>query len=295
MADFWKFWKFGGTDFWYRFEPFCFFLLKVSFFSLCTVLFTYFSPYSYFVIKFFFRSFHSFHLPGWLILWLLDTMPSPVLLDGLWHKPGKKFVQVMVYWTVLFLGMVKLWQPPTRSQQMGIISLWISNLSKVSILSSWPCLGIGSASQTSGHLSVTGSISPLLTNAVHVEPSNSAVTTAIKPSSYYLKLFARVLKSHRTGYHLITDTEEQRVALTKPHHSAILWFSIENPDHVRDMYICFRLCGDDIALFVKHCRRVTHEQLNEGLDGTPPAELDYVPKFTWAWISSSEWLYKTSV
>ncbi len=142
-------------------------------------------------------------------------------------------------------------------------------------------LGIGSSSQTSGHLSVTGSISPLLTHAVHVEPANDvAVSTATKPSSHYLKLFSRVLKSHHTGYRLVTDTEEQRVALSKPHHPAILWFPIDNPDHVRDMYICFRLCGDDIALFVKHCRRVTHEQLNHGLDGTPPTELDYAPRFT---------------
>ncbi len=106
----------------------------------------------------------------------------------------------------------------------------------------------------------------------------TSVTTT-KPSSYYLKLFTIVLKRKCLGYRLITDVSIQKVALSKPSHPAIIWFPIDNADFVRDLYVSFRLCGDNIFNFVKHCRALSHEEINEGIDSTPPSELDYVSKF----------------
>eukprot|EP01031_Cornospumella_fuschlensis_P024830 gene24830-30004_t len=136
---------------------------------------------------------------------------------------------------------------------------------------------------TSGHVSVTGTISPLLTNAITVTTTAAAsanlITSTLKPSTYYLKLFARVLKDRRTDYHLVADAVVQKATLRKRNGPAIIWLPIDNPVTVRDFYICFRLCGDDVLTFVRHFCSATHEDLNEGLDGTPPVEVLYAPKY----------------
>jgi hypothetical protein len=102
---------------------------------------------------------------------------------------------------------------------------------------------------------------------------------ATKSSVYYLELWAKVLKRRCWGYHLIMDAAGNKVVLKRRNHSGILWFDITNAVFVRDLYICFRLCGDDVARFARHWNRVSHEQLNQNLDGTPPHIIDYAPRF----------------
>jgi hypothetical protein len=100
-----------------------------------------------------------------------------------------------------------------------------------------------------------------------------------KSSLHYLDLWAKVLKRKRSGYCLTIDAVGNKVTLKKRNHSGILWFDTTNAMFVRDMYICFRLCGDDIAKFAKHCRTVSHERLNRDLDSTPPYTIGFASQF----------------
>eukprot|EP01031_Cornospumella_fuschlensis_P032143 gene32143-38881_t len=82
----------------------------------------------------------------------------------------------------------------------------------------WPPLPpvvMNSASaDTSGHVSVTGTISPMISsNAVTVSVPPASSTNVIKSSTYFLDLFAKVLKSRRSPYRLIADASCQKVAL----------------------------------------------------------------------------------
>ena len=100
-----------------------------------------------------------------------------------------------------------------------------------------------------------------------------------RSSLYYLTLWSKVLKQKRLEYCLTMDVSGRKVALKKRNHPGILWFETANVAFIRDMYICFRLCGDDIAKFAKHCRTVSHERLNRNLDSTPPYTIDFASQF----------------
>lgn len=112
---------------------------------------------------------------------------------------------------------------------------------------------------TSGHVSVDASITPHINDhTVHVASSASAEAVPIgelgagKSSLYYLRLWAKVLRRKSSIFDVIVDASVSKCCLKKKNQPAILWFSLVDPRTTRNLYIWFRLCGDDVSVFLKH-------------------------------------------
>jgi hypothetical protein len=112
------------------------------------------------------------------------------------------------------------------------------------------------SSDSSGFISVSGSISPLPRTLE--APTNGARGT-LDPL-YYMALWRKVMKQKRRKYRISVDMEAQTAAIKKGRHSVIVDFSLDDPVYVRNLYICFRLCGDDVATFVWHVRHVLNHK-----------------------------------
>jgi hypothetical protein len=116
------------------------------------------------------------------------------------------------------------------------------------------------SSETSGFISVSGSISPVpWTLGARL---NDARRT--HDPLYYMALWRKVMKQKRQKYRISVDLESQTAAIKKGRHSVIVDFALADPAYVRNLYICFRLCGDDVATFLWHLRHVlNHKDIHD--------------------------------
>jgi hypothetical protein len=130
---------------------------------------------------------------------------------------------------------------------------------------------------TYGHVSIaSGGVTPLITphTASLVSTGSSPSATVEKGlgcgklATYYLNLWAKVLKRRGNFYVLKIDPTSNKVG------SAVLWFPITNATNVRNWYINFRLCGDNFSNFIAHQQLQHFEDVTEV--STPPSELDCV-------------------
>jgi hypothetical protein len=112
------------------------------------------------------------------------------------------------------------------------------------------------SSDTSGFISISGSISPLPRTLE--APTNGARGT-LDPL-YYMALWRKVMKQKRQKYRISVDLESQTAAIKKGRHSVIVDFALTDPEYVRNLYICFRPCGDDVATFLWHLRHVLNHK-----------------------------------
>lgn len=123
-----------------------------------------------------------------------------------------------------------------------------------------------------------GNVTPYVADSTIGMTAEASIPTSgqmeVKPASYYLGLWAKVLKRRRSQYEVVVDNKMKKVCFRKKLHPAILWFSIDNAVAVRNWYINFRLCDNNFALFFKHYTDGTLE--NEDIV-TPPHEFNVVP------------------
>jgi hypothetical protein len=112
------------------------------------------------------------------------------------------------------------------------------------------------SSETSGFISISGSISPVPWT-LGAQPNDA--TRTLDPL-YYMALWRKVMKQKRQKYRISVDLESQTAAIKKGRHSIIVDFALTDPAYIRNLYICFRLCGDDVATFVWHVRHVLNHK-----------------------------------
>jgi hypothetical protein len=142
------------------------------------------------------------------------------------------------------------------------------------------------SNETSGHISVSGGITPYINERTKTIPmdttENATLSVTNHDSLYYLGLWTKVLskKSGRVKggvkYKITVDTDISKACISKVGHSAIFWISLKDANKVRNLYINFRLCGDDFAIFFKH---LNNQTLEDETISTPPVELNFVSKY----------------
>jgi hypothetical protein len=78
----------------------------------------------------------------------------------------------------------------------------------------------------------------------------------LKEPEEYLLLWQEVFWRNGSGFRIVKNIKQRRAKIVNEEDTKIFSFSYLRPNQVKDLYVVFRLCDDDMERFKRYLRSV---------------------------------------
>jgi hypothetical protein len=78
----------------------------------------------------------------------------------------------------------------------------------------------------------------------------------LKEPEEYLLLWQEVFWRNGSGFRIVKNIKQRRAKIVNEEDTKIFSFSYLHPNQVKDLYVVFRLCDDDMERFKRYLRSV---------------------------------------